>query len=272
MPDTMEFTDQLGRQVVLHTFPPRRIVSLVPSQTELLADLGLEEEVVGITKFCVHPGRWFRTKTRVGGTKKLHLDRIEALQPDLVLANKEENERGQIEALAARFPVWVSDVANLEDALDMIRRVGDLTGKRRPAEDLARRIREGFARLRDASSQAPPLRVAYFIWRQPWMVAGGDTFIHSVLEAAGFCNVFAERQRYPEVTMEEVAQAAPDVLLLSSEPFPFGEKHVHELAELLPHIPAVLVDGQLCSWYGSRLLYTPDYLGALHQRLVGRAS
>ncbi len=268
----MEFTDQLGRQIVLHTWPPRRIVSLVPSQTELLADLGLEEEVVGITKFCVHPGRWFRTKTRVGGTKKLHLDRIEALAPDLVLANKEENERARIEALAARFPVWVSDVANLEDALDMIRRVGALTGREAPAVDMATRIREGFARLRQASSGQPPLRVAYFIWRNPWMVAGGGTFIQSVLKAAGFHNVFAERPRYPEVTIEEVAQAAPDVLLLSSEPFPFGEKHIRELAELLPHIPAVLVDGQMCSWYGSRLLYTPDYLARLQQRLVGSAS
>lgn len=268
----MEFTDQLGRQIVLHTWPPRRIVSLVPSQTELLADLDLEKEVVGITKFCVHPARWWRTKTRVGGTKKLHLDRIEALEPDLVLANKEENERTQIEALSARFPVWVSDVANLEDAFDMIRRVGALTGREAPAADMAARIREGFARLREASARRPPLRVAYFIWRDPWMVAGGDTFIHSVLQAAGLHNVFADRLRYPEVTIEELAQAAPDALLLSSEPFPFGEKDVHELAELLPHVPAVLVDGQMCSWYGSRLLYTPDYLARLQRRLLGSAS
>ncbi len=263
----MQCTDQLGRHIVLHTFPPRRIVSVVPSQTELLADLGLEEEVVGITKFCVHPQHWYRSKTRVGGTKKLHLDRIDELQPDLILANKEENERTQIEALAARYPVWVSDIVQLEDALDMICRVGALVGHTQMAIQMAHRIREGFARLRQQAMSHYPIRVAYFIWRQPWMVVGNDTFIHSVLQAAGLVNVFADRSRYPEVQLEEVEEAAPDVLLLSSEPFPFGQRHVRELATYLPHIPAVLVDGQMCSWYGSRLLYTTDYLAQFVAKL-----
>ncbi len=266
------YVDQLGRQVVLHTFPPRRIVSVVPSQTELLAALGLEEEVVGITKFCVHPEPWRRLKVRVGGTKQLHLDRIHALAPDLILANKEENVREQIQALARHYPVWVSDVPHLEAACDMIGRVGALVGRAAAATRLVDRIREGFARLRRQVAAYPPVRVAYFIWRKPWMVAAGGTFIHSVLSAAGLVNVFAHRARYPEVQLEEVAQAAPQVLLLSSEPFPFADKHLRELAELLPHIPAVRVDGQLCSWYGSRLLYTPDYLAQLHHRLVSQVS
>lgn len=266
------YTDQLGRRVVLRTFPPRRIVSVVPSQTELLAALGLEEEVVGITKFCVHPEGWRRLKVRVGGTKQLHLDRIHALTPDLVLANKEENVREQIEMLAKHYPVWVSNVPHLDAALDMIEQVGALVGRAAAAAHLATRIRKGFAGLRRQVAAHPPVRVAYFIWRKPWMVAGGDTFIHSVLEAAGLVNVFAHKMRYPEVSVDEVARAAPHVLLLSSEPFPFSDKHVRELAELLPHIPAVPVDGQLCSWYGSRLVYTSGYLSQLHRRLLSYVS
>jgi len=258
-------TDQIGRTVHLPAFPPRRIVSLVPSQTELLHALGLEREVVGITKFCVHPTTWFREKKRVGGTKTVAIEKVAVLQPDLVLANKEENDREQIEALGEQFPVWVSDVRDLVSALDMIERVGAVTGKTDVARKLANDIRSAFSAFCPESGAYRP-RAAYFIWRKPYMVAGGDTFIHAMLEAAGFENVFASESRYPEVTRELLAERAPDVLLLSSEPYPFAEKHLAEFRELCPSVRAtVIVDGELFSWYGSRLLQAPAYFQNLRQ-------
>mgnify|MGYP003941179621 CR=1 FL=1 len=248
--------DMTGRTLNVPA-PPQRIVSLVPSQTELLYDLGLEEEVVGATKFCVHPGHWFRNKTRVGGTKDVHLDRIEALQPDLILANKEENVREQIEALAASYPVWVSDVRTVTQALEMIREVGMLTGRAEKANELTERIDAGFARL---TGIARPKRVAYLIWRKPWMSIGRDTFIHDVLTRLGWEHVFADRERYPSFTAEELAARKPDLILLSSEPFPFGEKHIAELKAVAPKAEVRLADGEMFSWYGSRMLKAADYL------------
>jgi len=248
----------------LPSFPPRRIVSLVPSQTELLHALGLESEVVGITKFCVHPAAWFQQKKRVGGTKTIHLDKVAALAPDLIIANKEENEREQIEALAARFPVWVSDVRDLSGALAMIEHVGVLTGRDAQAQVLAQEIARQFARYRPDAALPRP-RAAYFIWRKPYMVAGGDTFIHAMLEEAGFENVFGTETRYPEVAPEKLAAQAPDVLLLSSEPYPFQEKHLAEFREICPAAQAVVVDGEMFSWYGSRLLLAPAYFQDLRE-------
>ncbi len=274
------FTDQLGRTIVLPGIP-RRIISLVPSQTELLYTLGLDGSVVGITKFCVHPESWFRTKTRIGGTKAIDANRIDALQPDLIIANKEENDRHQVEALAARYPVWVSDIKTLPDALDMIRSVGVLTGTTTAANTLATEIAHRFATLHAAPADHPTapfaadyrtaphrLRTAYLIWRNPWMAAGGDTFIHHMLEQAGFLNVFAGQNRYPEIDLNSMARADCPVILLSSEPYPFRQRHIDEIKEVMPHASVLLVDGELFSWYGSRLLLAPDYFRQLRERLT----
>ncbi|MFT4762128.1 MAG: ABC-type Fe3+-hydroxamate transport system substrate-binding protein [Paraglaciecola sp.] len=244
------FTDQLNRQIAL-PFPPKRIISLVPSQTELLYYLGLEEEVVGITKFCVHPEKWFRSKQRIGGTKTYHLDRIDALKPDLIIANKEENDQAQVEALAEKYPVWISDIKNLDDALDMINRVGALVGKPSEADILVENIQEKFANL----PKQPTLQTAvYFIWREPYMVAGGDTFINEMMRFAGFKNLLEEQERYPEITLETLVEMNPEVILLSSEPFPFKEKHIADFKAICPNAVVELVDGELYSWYGNRLL------------------
>lgn len=244
---------------------PRRIVSLVPSQTELLAWLGLQEEVVGITKFCVHPVEWFQTKQRVGGTKTVNVEKVAWLHPDLILGNKEENERAQIEELQTHFPVWISDVVTLEDALDMIRRVGAMTGKTEPAQALAAEIARRFEGLK--KEPLKPLRAAYLIWRKPYMAAGQDTFINEMMQWAGFENVFAGLQRYPEIGLDSLADAAPEVILLSSEPYPFAEKHLDAIRELCPHAGVYLVDGEVFSWYGSRLLQAPAYFQALRERI-----
>lgn len=260
----MLHTDMLGRTIQLPA-APRRIVSLVPSQTELLFDLGLDEEVVGITKFCVRPEAQFRRKPRVGGTKKVHRDRIDALRPDLIIANKEENEREQIEDLMRDYPVWVSDVPDLEAALDMIGRVGILCDRKEQAEVLIDRIRTEFAPL--SPRTLAPLRTAYLIWRDPYLVAGGGTFIDAMLQQAGLQNVFGKEPRYPQVDPDEFREAQPQLVLLSSEPFPFREKHRAELADICPNSVILLVDGELFSWYGSRLLHAGRYLRNLRSQI-----
>lgn len=251
-------TDQLGRSVNI-PFPPRRIVSLVPSQTELLYDLGLRDEVVGITKFCVHPEQWFRKKTRIGGTKQLHLDAIRALEPDLIIANKEENLQEQVYALMETCPVWVSDIHSLADALEMISSVGVITDREAAAARISGQIMERFQTLQAALQEVTPVRTAYFIWRDPWMVAGGDTFIHEMMKMCGLENVFARMPRYPVVTPEELRAMDIRLVLLSSEPYPFREKHIDELRSLLPDARIRLADGEMFSWYGSRLLSAPGY-------------
>ncbi|MGH1434859.1 MAG: helical backbone metal receptor [Lewinella sp.] len=253
--------DQLGRTVSLTVYPPQRIVSLVPSQTELLADLGLGDSVVGITKFCVHPSSWRQEKTIIGGTKQLHLDRIRSLKPDLIIANQEENDREQVEALAVDFPVWVSKVVDLPTALNMITGIGEATDTRTLVGDLMLKIKASFADLRSFSIRS----CAYLIWRKPYMASGGDTFIQAMLEVAGFENVFGHQNRYPEVTMEELAAADPEWILLSSEPFPFKEKHLAELSVVCPNAKIRLVDGEMFSWYGSRLLRSADYFRILRE-------
>lgn len=260
------FTDQLGRTLSLD-HPPRRIISLVPSQTELLYTLGLEGEVVGITKFCIHPDQWFRNKTRIGGTKDIRPDIILSLQPDLIIANKEENDQAQVEALSAHVPVWISNVTDLPSALGMIRSVGELTGKVQSANVLADEIAHRFAAL-EAATTAPGPRTAYFIWHGPWMVAGGDSFIHDMLRRAGFDNIFRDQPRYPSIELETLAASGCEVVLLSSEPYPFKEKHIAAVKQVLPHALTRLVDGQIFSWYGSHLLHTPAYLQELYEGLT----
>ncbi len=261
----MYYRDQLHRPITL-TAPPRRIVSLVPSQTELLAYLGLDEEVVGITRFCVRPEHWFRTKVRVGGTKKVKLATVATLAPDLILANKEENEKSDIEALATEYPVWVSDINDLATALTMIREVGKLTARSERAEQLISDICTAFDHLATQLSDRTPLRVAYLIWQKPLMVAGNDTFINAMLKQAGLQNIFTQ-PRYPAVSLADLQNEAPDVLLLASEPFPFREKHRREWQKLCPQTVVVLVDGEAFSWYGSRLLQAAPYFAKLRAEL-----
>jgi len=243
----------------------QRIISLVPSQTELLYDLGLDGEVIGITRFCVHPEKWFRTKTRIGGTKNINIEKILSLKPDLVIANKEENVKEQIEALQPFTKVYVSDVANLIDAKNMILQVGALVAKNEKAVFLAEQIEKKFSKLESFHNNEIP--AAYFIWRNPYMVAGGDTFINDMMYYCGFKNVFEDRLRYPEINVNDLQALDCKVLLLSSEPFPFKQKHVDELQPLLPDIKILLVDGEMFSWYGSRLLHAPDYFTRLKKNL-----
>lgn len=260
----LSFTDQTS-QVIRLSAVPKRIISLVPSQTELLANLGLTDEVVGITKFCIHPKEWFRSKTRVGGTKQLNTAIIHSLHPNLVIANKEENVKEQINELQQQYPVWISDVNILDDAYEMIEQIGAMTGREQPAAILLQQIKNAFSQLPAPDSRP---RTAYLIWQKPYMTVGGDTFIHSMLELAGFDNIYKEKTRYPEITIDALKNANCELLLLSSEPFPFQQKHIDELQPLLPNTRIVLVDGELFSWYGSRLLKAPAYFNTLQKQLA----
>ena len=247
----------------------QRIISLVPSQTELLYYLGLQDEVVGITKFCVHPKKWHKNKTRIGGTKNINIEKIRLLLPTLIIANKEENVKEQVEALANIALVYTSDIADISDALAMIKLVGFLTEKRKKSANLIRNIQATFAKLevqRQIIHQPENLtKVAYLIWQNPFMVAGGDTFINDILLRCGFQNHFANFNRYPEVTVEELKDC--DIIFLSSEPFPFKQKHLDDLEKQLPNSKIILVDGEMFSWYGSRLLKSGPYLLQLIKQL-----
>lgn len=259
--------DQLGEQISLAD-TPKRIVSIVPSQTELLHYLGLEEEVVGLTKFCIHPEHWYRNKPRVGGTKKVDIKKVTALTPDLIIANKEENTREDVAALKQIAPVYVSDIKGLHDAQEMIRSVGVLCGKEERSKALNDTISSSFKHLESTIDQHKKLRVLYLIWKDPIMAAGKDTFIQAMLGKAGFENALdTEDQRYPSLNKKQILSMKPDVLFLSSEPFPFKGKHSEEIRQMFPDQHVVEVDGEVFSWYGSRLLKTADYLLKLRQEL-----
>lgn len=241
------------------------IISLVPSITELLYDLGLSVEVTGITKFCIHPEEWFRSKTRIGGTKNVHIEKVKALQPTLIIANKEENVKAQVEALQEIAPVHVTDVSNLEEALIMIETIGKLVQRPEKAASMVQTIRQSFHELEELRAKAsyPTPRACYLIWQQPYMTVGSDTMIHDLMQRCGWINVFGAQKRYPEINIEQIRGANCELLLLSSEPYPFQQKHIDELQLKLPDTKIILVDGEMFSWYGSRLQHAPAYFSNL---------
>ncbi|MBY0486870.1 MAG: helical backbone metal receptor [Flavobacteriaceae bacterium] len=262
-----QLKDQLA---TLHTFEttPIRIISLVPSQTELLYDLGLEESIVGITKFCVHPFHLKATKTIVGGTKKVNFDKIAALQPDIIIANKEENTKEIVEELAKICPVWVTDIITIEDNLQMISDFGQLFNKRTEAQKIIDKINFAYADFIDFVKDKPSKKVAYFIWANPYMVAGNNTFINEMLKLNNFENIYQNREeRYPEIIEQKMRiQGDPDIVFLSSEPFPFSDDHAFELGRYTHHATTIFVDGEMFSWYGSRLLKAFAYFKNMHTR------
>jgi len=262
----MQFTDQMGRNMQLPVYPPKRIISLVPSQTELLFDLGLEANIIGITKFCIHPKVWFHTKSKVGGTKTLNIPQIISLQPDLIIGNKEENEAAQINDLAAQFPVWMSEINTFADAMDMIHQIGNLTQKPIESQALTSKIERLFEQYALKRPLFKP-RVVYLIWRKPYMAAAGNTFINEMLNLAGFENIFEDLKRYPEIQLETLAETNPDIVFLSSEPYPFATKHLDEFRQICPDAAIHILDGEMFSWYGSRLLQSPAYFDQLWKTL-----
>jgi ABC-type Fe3+-hydroxamate transport system substrate-binding protein len=256
------FNDQLSSQVRI-SFPPQRIISLVPSQTELLADLGLNDRIVGVTKFCVNPESLLKTKATVGGTKNIRFDTIESLKPDLIIGNKEENNPEDIDRLRTMYPVWMSDIITVADALRMIQEIGSMTG----TEDGANRIITEINDTMRTMVKLPPLRTLYLIWRRPWMGAASGTFIHEMFCLAGLENCLSDETRYPKLTNDQIRSLHPELILLSSEPYPFKQQYIAEINELCPDATVRLVDGEMFSWYGSRLRLFAGYIHSLRSVL-----
>lgn len=260
------FIDQLKNEIRIDS-TPKRIVSLVPSQTELLFDLGLDQEVVAITKFCIYPPSWRKSKAIIGGTKNFNFEMIDQLQPDLIIGNKEENYEEGIEQLRSKYPVWMSDIVTLHDSYSMIHSLGEITGKTASAIELIEKISQGFSQSVLFNGE----KVLYLIWREPWMAAGKETFIDTVMGAVGFCNV-VEEVRYPELDLRLLRTLQPTFVFLSSEPYPFRDKHIAEVQQHFPTSKIVLVDGELFSWYGSRMVHAPTYFHNLQAQLKSYTS
>jgi ABC-type Fe3+-hydroxamate transport system substrate-binding protein len=247
---------------------PKRIVSLVPSQTELLYDLGLEDQIFGLTKFCVHPNRAKQIKEIVGGTKNIKLEKIRDLNPDIILCNKEENTKEIVEACEQICPVHVSDIFNLEDAKELIKDYGLFFNKKAESSVIIQKMDFKINDFLSYVKDKPVLKVAYFIWRDPWMVAANNTFIDYLLQLNNYENVYANKERYPEVELNKIRlEGDPGLVFLSSEPYPFKEEHTLEIERFTHHAKIVFVDGELFSWYGSRLLQSFNYFKKLRERV-----
>jgi ABC-type Fe3+-hydroxamate transport system substrate-binding protein len=259
----MDFFDQLHRKIALSK-TPLRIISLVPSQSELLADLGLEDKIVGITKFCIHPQHLRKQKTIVGGTKQVKFEKIKALAPDIIICNKEENTKEMVAELEKIAPVWISDITSIADCVDMIQSLGEIFSVEAKGKEIIESIQNELIAFEKTMLEKPVIKSAYLIWKDPYMVAGSDTFINTLLELNKFQNIFSDRkERYPQIQIDELKAA--DLILLSSEPYPFQQKHIDELVENIGNKKILLVDGEYFSWYGSRLIKAFNYFSNLHK-------
>ena len=223
---------------------------MVPSLTELLIDLGLSNQIVGRTRFCIHPSNKISTIPNIGGTKNPNIEKIRDLEPDLVITNKEENRKEDVDTIIEFCEVIVTEINTIDDALFWISKLGLTLGKTEESNTLIDQIREHIP----IESNLNHIPTAYFIWKDPWMSVGHDTYIHDVMHRFGFRNVFSNQTRYPSITIDELVILNPKLILLSSEPFPFKEKHIQELMNELPESNIQLVDGEWFSWYGSRML------------------
>lgn len=246
-----------------------RIISLVPSLTEYLWALGLENEVVGITKFCIHPKEWWQRKTRVGGTKKVNFDTIDTLQPSLIIANKEENTKEDIEQLQLRYTVLVTDISSLEEAYRYLLEIGKEVQREEKSIAIVSQIQTNLQSIVNIGQGATFL---YFIWKDPYFVVGPQTYIHALLTHCGLVNC-CEIERYPDLdhvlanktSLANTQVVNPDYIFLSSEPFPFESKHLEEVQVLFPKSKIMLIDGEICSWYGSRMLKVSTYFRSILQ-------
>lgn len=259
--------DSLGNQIAVDPYATR-IISLVPSLTELLFDLGLDQEVVGITKFCIHPDSWFRTKNRVGGTKNVNIEKIAQLNPDLIIANKEENDKDNISYLLQNYPTWVSDIKTMDHIQVLIREISKLCNRVQQGNVLWHKISSQFKKLSETIAQHQLVPVCYLIWQKPYMTIGGDTFINHLLELSGFQNCWSNSQRYPILSEKDIQASHAEYIFLSSEPFPFAKAHQILYANLFPDKKIILVDGTYFSWYGSRLVHAVDYFLQLRKDIL----
>ncbi|TXD46003.1 ABC transporter substrate-binding protein [Polaribacter sp. IC073] len=244
-----------------------KIVSLVPSLTELLVDLGLEKNIVGVTKFCVHPKNLIKEKVVVGGTKTIHLEKIKILEPDFILCNKEENTKEIVENCREIATTHVSDLFTIEDLISLIKEYATLFSCEEKAALIIHELNAKLADFKLFIKDKPTLKVVYFIWKNPWMIAANNTFINHLLALNKFENCYKNLNRYPEITLEDLKEKEIDAVFLSSEPYPFKEKNSLDFNNYTEKANIVLVDGEYFSWYGTRMLKAFDYFKELRNRL-----
>lgn len=257
--------DQAGFNVSVKS-TPQRIICTVPSLTELLYDLGLEEKIVGVTRFCVKPAIARKKAAIIGGTKDLDLELIKTLKPDLIIGNKEENIKEQILTAKKTAPVWLSDINGIKEACEAIQQIGEITGTSKKANEISDKINSRKNVLSEMNNSGKS--VLYFIWKNPYMLAGKNTYINSILELCGLQNIAPKvTNRYPEISLEQIQSLRPDVLILSSEPYPFSSGDLHHLAKALPAVEAYILNGEVFSWYGSRLIPGLEYLRSFKNQI-----
>lgn len=243
--------------------PPRRIISLVPSLTELLYYLGLGKYIIGITRFCVLPEMKIPKPIIIGGTKNPNIDRIRQLNPDFIIASKEENRYSDIQEMHEDTSVWVTDIATIDDNIEVVK---SLLAQFNIKPDYNNIVKE-FKNLYTPKTSFASKRILYLIWKDPYMTVGGDTFIHEMIEHAGFESVSSSFERYPVLSKEEIIALHPDYIFLSTEPYPFKQHHIQEFATIFPKTKIILVDGQMFSWYGIRPLFAKEYFVTLESEL-----
>jgi len=252
----IQLKDQMGR-VLIFEQAPHKIVSLVPSISELLWDLNLQNELIGVTKFCIHPETLRAEKIIVGGTKNVKIERLLALKPDFVIANLEENTKEEIEIISAQIPTYISNINSIEEMKVLISDIGRICDRELESKGILEKVQNTM----DEIIPIQPKRTAlYLIWNDPFMSIGNDTFINHILERVGYKNCVDNKTRYPVLTEEEINQLQPDEILLSSEPYPFNEKHQIEIQKMFPNSNVSIVDGEAFSWYGSRIYKVKEYL------------
>ncbi|WP_019152973.1 ABC transporter substrate-binding protein [Robertmurraya massiliosenegalensis] len=257
--------DHLGRKVGYH-FPPQRIVSICPGITETLYELGLEKEIVGRTRYCIFPEDKVAHATIVGGTKDIDIEIVKSLNPDVIIAEKEENTKEMVALLARSYPVFVAEVQSIQDSYRMIEDMGNITNFESNAKNLINAIKNEFNTIPKVNGK----RAAYVIWRNPYMVVGSNTYINSVMEAMGFENPFStSKNRYPSVTKEELQESQLDYIFLATEPFHFKEKHKKEFQEFIPNVPPMIVDGEMF-WYGAKMKVAAEYFRTFITKIIKR--
>jgi ABC-type Fe3+-hydroxamate transport system substrate-binding protein len=253
----MKITDHLNRTVILKS-KPERVVSMVPSLTETLADLGLAENLVAVTRFCKYPSNVVNTLPKIGGPKNINLEKIIDLKPDFVVAVKEENNKKQVLSLAEHVPVFVFDINTLEDSFDMLQLLGTIFEIQEISAQWIKRIKEKLEILKPSVVAEKTL---YMIWKKPWMAAGKSTFIGSMMQVAGFNNLISGR--YPEISENEMRKA--DAILLATEPYHFNENDRKQLQEMFSGTRVIIVDGEMFTWYGTHMLKAFDYFTSFRQ-------
>ncbi len=262
----MQCKDQLGRMLSFSK-TPTRIISLVPSQTELLVDLGLQESLVGVTKFCVHPKNIRKQVEVVGGTKQVSFEKIKSLYPDVIICNKEENTLEIVSTVEKIAPVYVSDISTIEESLQMISIIGTIFSVEEKALDIVKSIEKKVNQFKSFSAKLKTKKVIYLIWKEPLMAAGTEVFINCMLKLNKWENILQQNiqienyKRYPIIDENFLAEA--DVILLSSEPFPFKKEFQKKIIDKFGK-DVLMVDGEYFSWYGSRMIKAFDYFKTLH--------